>query len=658
MQDSQTLRRFLVELSRPSKQMAMVTIDVLAYAACTLVTSWLLVGDQFFLSDIYFVAAIAVLVAIPLGWLLGLYETVVRYIGIEFLIRANLTAMTSAVAVSVLSFLGGLQAAPYRWGVMLWALLLLYICFSRFSSRMFLASGRPDDELERVLIYGAGSAGAQLVGCLRLSRTVLPVAMVDDDSALSGKRVKGLKVYRASELDRLISKKKINRVLLALPRVSRRRRRIILEQIEGFSVRVQTIPDFNDLVSGVARVDDIRDVSLADLMGRQAVPPNPELLYANIEPKNVMVTGAGGSIGSELSRQIITLKASRLVLFDNCEASLYRIERELQGLIDEYGLTCEVVPLLGSVCDYRRVVDVIDTFNIHTIYHAAAYKHVPIVEQNLLEGVKNNALGTMQLATAACEAGVETFVLVSTDKAVRPANAMGATKRVAELVLQAIQEQFPATRLCMVRFGNVLDSSGSVVPLFREQIRKGGPVTVTHRDIVRYFMTIPEAAELVIQAGAMARGGDVFVLDMGEPIRIQDLAKRMIHLMGLTICDESNPDGDIEIQYIGLRPAEKLYEELLVGDDVSGTEHPRIMRAVEGFEPFTVLIDQIRLLSAVVEEQDCDKARNLLFEIVSNYQPANEIADLVWAEKQSEELQSPDNNITQLATREARDLSG
>ena len=649
MPDSQLLRRFLVELSRPSKQMAMVAIDIPAYAVCALATGWLLSADMSVFGEIYPVAVIAILIAVPLGWLLGLYETVVRYIGTEFLIRASLTAAISAAAVSAISYAAGFGAAPFRWAVIFWALSLLYICSSRLSSRMFLAAPRPGDELERVLIYGAGSAGAQLAGYLRFSRTVLPVAMVDDDLSLEGKRVKGLKVHSSSELESVIRKAKVNKVLLALPRVSRRRRRIILERIEDLSVHVQTIPDFDDLVSGEARVDDIRDVSLSDLMGREAVPPDAELLRANIEPKNVMVTGAGGSIGSELCRQIVMLKVSRLILFDNCEPSLYTIDRELRGLLEQHSLECEIVPLLGSICDYERVSEAIKAYNVHTIYHAAAYKHVPIVEQNLLEGIKNNALGTLQLATAACEGGVDTFVLVSTDKAVHPTSVMGATKRIAELTLQAIQEHYPETRTCIVRFGNVLDSSGSVVPLFREQIRLGGPITVTHRDIVRYFMTIPEAAELVIQAGAMARGGDVFLLDMGEPIRIQDLAKRMVRLMGLTICDEDNPDGDIEIEYIGLRPAEKLYEELLVGDDVSGTEHPRIMRAVESFEPFTVLISQMEELSAVVSEQDCEKARRLIFDIVSTYQPTVEISDLVWTEKIAASDVPDESNITELA---------
>jgi FlaA1/EpsC-like NDP-sugar epimerase len=654
VQNNSSVRQFLVELSRPSKQVAMVVIDVFAYLACAFCTGWLLLGGNFEFLEIYLIALITVFVAIPLGWILGLYGTIVRYIGTEFLMRAYFTALSSAVAITVLSYWLELQAAPYRWAFMLWALLLIYICFSRYSSRVFLASNRPEDDLERVLIYGAGSAGVQLSAYLQLSRTVFPVAMVDDDLSLNGKRVKGLKVHHAANLEELITDERITRVLLALPRVSRRRRREILEQIEGFSVRVQTIPDFNDLVSGASRVDDIRDISLADLMGRQVVPPNPELLHASIEPKTVLVTGAGGSIGSELCRQIIMLRVGKLILFDNAEASLYRIDRELRDLIDCHGLTCEVLPLLGSICDFKRVSDVIETFGVQTIYHAAAYKHVPIVEQNLLEGINNNVLGTMQLAKAACELGVETFVLVSTDKAVRPANAMGATKRVAELVLQAMQEKFRETRLCMVRFGNVLDSSGSVVPLFREQIRKGGPVTVTHRDIVRYFMTIPEAAELVIQAGAMARGGDVFVLDMGEPIRIQDLAKRMIKLMGMTVCDESNPDGDIEIFYTGLRPAEKLYEELLVGDDVSGTEHPRIMRAVETFEPFEVLNKKLLELNQVVVTQNCDMARALLSELVAGYVPTNENGDLVWSEKIISHQKYRNSNVADLSSRQSK----
>ena len=366
----------------------------------------------------------------------------------------------------------------------------------------------------------------------------------------------------------------MTRVLLALPSASRRRRLTIISSLEKFNVHIQTIPDLNHLVSGKARVDDLRDVDVADLLGRDAVPPDNELLRASVTGKSVMVTGAGGSIGSELCRHVLRQSPRTLVLFEISEVALYSIEKEIRKLAKKHGIDTEIVGLLARCITRIRVHEIMQSFEVKTVYHAAAYKHVPVVEQNILEGVHNNIFGTLHLARAAVQARVETFVLISTDKAVSPTNVMGATKRFSELVLQAMQDQHEDCCFCMVRFGNVLESSGSVVPLFREQIRAGGPVTVTHRDIIRYFMTIPEAAQLVIQAGAMARGGDVFVLDMGDPVKIQDLARRMIRLMGLTVRDDENPDGDIEIEYTGLRPAEKLYEELMIGTNVSGTSHP------------------------------------------------------------------------------------
>jgi FlaA1/EpsC-like NDP-sugar epimerase len=646
-----SVRQFLVDLSRPSKQVVMVLIDLLGYLTCVYFVDWLLAGNSSQYFAVNLIALITIAIALPFGWLSGLYGTIVRYVGIEFLIRTCAMAGMSSVAIVMLAHYASIVDDPYRWGALLWINLLIYICFSRYVSRILLGPKRDTNSLEPVLIYGAGSAGAQLASYLHNSGLAYPVAMIDDDLSLAGKRVKGLRVFTPADLETLLIKKRISRVLLALPRVSRRRRRAILDKIEGYSVRVQTIPDFDDLVAGKARVEDIRDIPLADLMGRSAVPPNAKLLHGNIEHKNVMVTGAGGSIGSELCRQIVILKAVRLILFENSEVALYKITQELRALSEERSLICEVVPLLGSICDAGRVEEVLTIYDIHTVYHAAAYKHVPIVEQNLLEGINNNSIGTMQLATVACQVGVETFVLISTDKAVRPANAMGATKRLAELVVQAIQQEFPATRLCIVRFGNVLDSSGSVVPLFRDQIKNGGPVTVTHRDIVRYFMTIPEAAQLVIQASSMANGGDVFVLDMGQPVRIQDLAIRMIRLMGLTVCDKSNPDGDIEIQYIGLRPAEKLYEELLMGDDVLGTEHPRIMRAIEKFEPYTLLLERLRQLTDASDDQDSAAARDILFDIVSKGQPNSAIEDLVWTAKNSGSKKVVDSNVTTLVSK-------
>jgi len=406
-------------------------------------------------------------------------------------------------------------------------------------------------------------------------------------------------------------------------------------------------------VTGKARVDDIRDVDVEDLLQREAVPPDKKLLAASVTRKSVMVTGAGGSIGSELCRQILKLRPKMLVLFEISEVALYNIEKELQKLSGKLGIECDVVALLGSIHHQDRVLEIMQTFEVNTVYHAAAYKHVPVVEQNVLEGVHNNIFGTLHTARAAVEAKVDTFVLVSTDKAVSPTNVMGATKRFSELLLQAMQDQYSSICFSMVRFGNVLESSGSVVPLFREQIRAGGPVTVTHREIIRYFMTIPEAAQLVIQAGAMARGGDVFVLDMGKPVRIQDLAKHMINLMGLTVRDDDHPDGDIEIQYTGLRPAEKLYEELLIGSNVSGTHHPRIMRANEEYLDYEQLLPLLEDLRASSLKLDRDRVRDVLLHSVSGYAPTNGIDDLVWIGAKRMRAKEASDNVVDLTPRSA-----
>jgi FlaA1/EpsC-like NDP-sugar epimerase len=396
-------------------------------------------------------------------------------------------------------------------------------------------------------------------------------------------------------------------------------------------VHVQTVPDLNDILSGRATLADLRDISIEDLLGRDPVAPDSRLLGACIRGKRVMVTGAGGSIGSELCRQILREQPSRLVLFELSELALYSIERELQSLIAGRNLNVELVALLGNTQHRGRMREILQAYNVQTVYHAAAYKHVPIVEQNLIEGVYNNVFATWNAAEAAIEAAVETFVLVSTDKAVHPTNIMGATKRFAEIILQAVQMRHQGTRFCMVRFGNVLGSSGSVVPLFNDQIRVGGPVTVTHPEVRRYFMTIPEAASLVLQAGSMGEGGEVFVLDMGQPVKIDELAHRMIALSGLTLRDEANPDGDIAIEYTGLRPAEKLYEELLIGDNVSGTEHPMIMRAFEHSPEWAEVQSLLAAMRSALENSDCDRARLVLAEAVREYTPADEMHDLIWA---------------------------
>jgi FlaA1/EpsC-like NDP-sugar epimerase len=420
---------------------------------------------------------------------------------------------------------------------------------------------------------------------------------------------------------------------LALPSQSRRRRQQILKTLEPLGVLVQTVPDFADIVAGNATVADVRDVDTNDLLGRDAVPPNEALLDACIRNKVVMVSGAGGSIGSELCRQILRLGPNRLVLFEMSEVALYNIDRELRLLLARLETSVELIPLLGNAHHKQRVREVMQAYGVQTVYHAAAYKHVPIVEQNIVEGIHNNVFSTWYAGEAAVECGVETFVLISTDKAVNPSNVMGATKRFAEIVLQGLHARGTSTKLCMVRFGNVLESSGSVVPLFREQIKNGGPVTVTHKDVIRYFMTIPEAAQLVLQAGSMARGGDVFVLDMGKPVRIEDLARRMVSLMGLTVRDDKSPDGDIEIVYTGLRPAEKLFEELLIGNNVSGTEHPMIMRATEHHLLWPAVAQLLDELLQAIDGFDCNRARDLLMQTVVEYRPGNEVQDLVWTRK-------------------------
>jgi FlaA1/EpsC-like NDP-sugar epimerase len=480
-------------------------------------------------------------------------------------------------------------------------------------------------------------------------RGFTPAVFVDDSRVLQGSVINGIEVRSPVELPSLVQDLEITRVLLAVPSVSRRRRQKILKRLESLAIRVQTMPDISDLISGRARVDEIQEVDVADLLGRDPVPPNEKLLDACIRGKNVMVTGAGGSIGAELCRQIIELSPQRLLLFELSELALYTVHKELCLIAEREGLGVEIVPLIGSVHHRNRVREILDCFAIDTVYHAAAYKHVPIVEENMVEGIYNNVYGTWNAAEAALQSGVETFVLVSTDKAVSPPNVMGATKRMAELVLQGMHERGSGTRFCMVRFGNVLASSGSVVPLFRDQIKRGGPVTVTHPEIIRYFMTIPEAAQLVLQAGSMAKGGDVFVLDMGKPVRIADLARRMIHLMGLSVRDDDNPDGDIEVLYTGLRPAEKLYEELLIGDNVAGTEHPRIMRAVEDCMPWhdiEVLLDQ--LLKAC-EAFDCESARGLLRQAVAGYRPSSSIRDLVHDRSSSNPAAAGSGKVTPIA---------
>lgn len=629
-----TVRIWLLELSRTAKLAVTLTFDFAIYSICAASCMWLAglpVADN---PALYQWTAVLVAVGtIAAAWPQGLYRTIVRFATSSLLASAGVAAGFAALC-GFWFLTAQVEILPaLRWAVLYWSTATLAATTSRHFARRFLSRTRTGSAVENVVIYGAGDTGAALASALEASTTINLVAFVDDDTVVHRRRIAGVSIYSPQDLETLIVQQRVSRLLLAMPKVTRRRRRRILERLSELPVHVQTVPDFQDIVSGRANVDEIRDVEVKDLLGRDAVPPDEVLLRKSITGKSVMVTGAGGSIGSELCRQVLMQSPKRLVLFEVSESALYEIDKELNKLRETHSLDVQIVSLLGSVHHQSRMREALSAFEVETVYHAAAYKHVPIVERNVFEGIHNNVFGTFHTLRACVETGVRNFVLVSTDKAVNPTNVMGATKRFAEMIVQAFQQSHPATRMSIVRFGNVLESSGSVVPLFREQIRSGGPVTVTHRDIIRYFMTIPEAAELVIQAGSMAQGGDVFVLDMGKPVRIHDLACRMIKLMGLSVRDEEYPDGDIEIEYIGLRPAEKLYEELLIGGNVSGTDHPRILRAHEDFLPPDVLEHLLDDLMETALDHRYEDSRSILLRAVTEYSPENEVNDLVWKQK-------------------------
>ena len=584
----------------------------------------------------------------------GLYRTVVRFIGARMLMAILAGVTGSAVVLWFLSYsLPFIQQIPVSVAVIFWLIAFVWVTATRLIARWLLTPF--GDASASVVIYGAGDAGIRLAMALTPGRQFQLLAFVDEKQSLQGTLMNGVPVIPPSQLAEFVERYAVDRVLLAVPSASRRRKAEILRRLEPINVHVQSVPDLNDVLNGSARVDDLREIEIEDLLGRDPVPPNRKLLDASIRGKSVMVSGAGGSIGSELCRQIILLQPKQLVLFENSEFALYNIERELSAIVESRDLEVKVHAVLGNAHHKYRVRDVMQAFGVHTVYHAAAYKHVPIVEQNLVEGVHNNVFSTWHAAEAALEVGVETFVLVSTDKAVNPTNVMGATKRLAENVLQALQTQSGRTRFCMVRFGNVLGSSGSVVPLFEEQIRKGGPVTVTHRDVRRYFMTIPESAQLVIQAGSMGTGGDVFVLDMGQAVEIDELARRMIRLSGLTVRDTDNPDGDIEIQYSGLRPGEKLFEELLLGSNVTGTEHPMIMRAIEPSPTWDEVRDLLAELTIAVNRIDCRQVMAVLEKGVREYRSSPVIHDLVFGQRSAAAPPPPpDPKVTSLTAHRAQ----
>lgn len=659
------LRKWLLGLNRRHKRLLQVAVDVgLVWLAL-----WLAFFVRLGRSDLIdplgghlWLFMLAPLISIPLFVRFGLYRAVMRYLGNDALWAIAKAVSLSALLLALLVYWyrDAPALVPRSLVLNYWWLSLMLVGGVRLFMRQYFMGdwytagmGFPflsqEDGLPRVAIYGAGSAGNQLLSALRMGRSMRPVAFIDDDDGISGRVIAGLKVYKPKHIQQMIELCGATEVLLAIPSASRGRRREILAALEPFPLHVRSVPGFMDLASGRVKVEDIQEVDIADLLGRDAVAPQAELFARCIRGQVVLVTGAGGSIGSELCRQILTQAPAALILFEHSEFNLYSIHQELDLSIRRDGLMPQLVPILGSVRNPERVLDVLRTWRVNTVYHAAAYKHVPMVEHNAAEGVQNNVLGTLHVAQAAIQAGVENFVLISTDKAVRPTNVMGSTKRLSELVLQALSaeaapqlfddnsgvRQVKKTRFTMVRFGNVLGSSGSVIPLFRSQIQRGGPVTVTHPNITRYFMTIPEAAQLVIQAGSMGLGGDVFVLDMGEPVRIAELAEKMIHLSGLSVRSESNPRGDIAIEFTGLRPGEKLYEELLIGDNVTPTEHPMIMRANEAYLPWDELRNVLTEMELALHNNDFPKLRQLLCLAVDGYKPEGAIVDLIYLQRQS-----------------------
>ena len=585
-------------------------------------------------NDLVLVIFGAPLIAIIIFIKFGLYRAMTRYASFDVLRSIFQAVSLYALVWGVIGFMSAVDGIPRSVILINWIFLLLAIGSIRIAANWVLTKGivlKNNFQLEvnrkRVLVYGAGEAGIQLVGALKYSFEYEPIGFIDDSKLLQDNNIGGLNVYSPNSISDVINNLKVDEVFIAIPSTSRSRRQNIINAFKSYPVIVRILPSLSDLAGGKISVNDLREVSISDLLGRDSVPPNKALLSKNITDKVVVVTGAGGSIGSELSRQILLLKPKILILYEINELALYSLEKDLTKMNSQ---KIAIYPILGDIKNKNRLTKVFKYFKVNSVYHAAAYKHVPMVEFNNTEGVDNNIFGTLCCAQAAIDVGVETFVLISTDKAVHPTNTMGATKRCAELILQALSEKYSGTKFTMVRFGNVLDSSGSVIPLFKKQIKEGGPVTVTDKDIIRYFMTISEAVELIIQAGAMGKGGDVFVLDMGKPVSIDDLAKKMIGLSGLKIKNKSNPDGDIEIKYTGLRPGEKLFEELLIGDNTSHTANRFVMRAKEDMLSWNELKPILDSLKNEVHKCNQEKIRKLLIQLVPGFKPQCEIVDILY----------------------------
>ncbi len=630
--------KLLLEASRPVKRLISVIYDCFAISL-SLYLAWALrLGTpQIDVSWADFTCLVITLcVSILVFIRLGLYRAILRFMAHQAVLSVIIGVFVSSITLATSSYFIAEAYVPRSVPIIYVFTALFFVGIPRAVIRNVVQMMSPKGEI-KVAVYGAGVTGSQLLSSLQHSPDFHPIAFIDDDRKLQGSSIRALTVHPPRDITYLIEHKGLSKVFLALGNVSRSDKQRIVRHLENSPIQVQTIPPFSDIISGKARIEELRDVQIEDLLGRDPVEPNVELMQADITGKNVMVTGAGGSIGSELCRQIVQHAPKTLVLFELNEHNLYRIHEELSNTISQRKLNIELAPMLGSARYQQRVEDIMRSFKVDTVYHAAAYKHVPLVELNMIEGVRNNVFGTLHCAQAAIKARVKTFVLISTDKAVRPTNIMGASKRLAELAITAVNSTQNTTKFCAVRFGNVLGSSGSVVPKLRKQIQTGGPITITHPEVTRYFMTITEAAQLVIQAGALAKGGETYVLDMGEPVKIADMAREMVLLSGLTLKNEANPNGDIEMEFIGLRPGEKLYEELLVEDNVVGTKHPRIMEAVETIEPVEVYHRLLEQLHDACTHYNYKEVHRIIVDAPVAYDKRKEIEDIIYNKRQTKE---------------------
>jgi FlaA1/EpsC-like NDP-sugar epimerase len=621
----------LVALGRSEKRAILIVADALLCVAAVLVAFSLRLGRwEIFDAAVGLASVIALSSWLPIFLMRGTYSSILRFSGGRTMVGLAYSVMLYAIPMLVIFGIVGMHGVPRTVAVIQPIIFLLFLAMTRIVARyavVDLLKRRDIQQQSVVLIYGAGEAGQQLAMALRGDPAMRLVGFIDDDRKIEGEIIDGVPIYSRPKLPYLVDSYGVTDVLLALPHVTRSKRRRVMKSLEDWPIRVRMLPNMRQIIDDQVSVSDLRDVQIEDLLGRDPVPPNQLLLGRTIVGKTVMVSGAGGSIGSELCRQIVTMRPDKLILVESSEFGLYAIGQELQAAIAALpeGQHPELIEELGNVTDQPTVRRLLARWQPDTIFHAAAYKHVPLVEANPIAGIGNNVCGTLFMATEADRIGVANFVLISTDKAVRPTNVMGASKRVCELVLQGLAGRGSQTCFAMVRFGNVLGSSGSVVPLFREQIKNGGPVTVTHRDVTRFFMTIPEAAQLVIQAGAMAKGGEVFVLDMGKPVRIIELARTMINLSGLTVRDEDHPDGDIEIAEVGLRQGEKLYEELLIGDDPKPTSHSRIMQAREAMLEWSELSAKLDTLRGAMDEGRAGECLEILHDLVPEFRPPEEV---------------------------------